>query len=67
MTALLDAAIDHARGGGATLIEAYPIEPDSDLKRYDGYTGIASTFRRRGFREVARPRENQITLRLELA
>ena len=66
MTALLDAAVEHARQRGAKILEAYPIEHASDLKSYDGYTGIASTFRRRGFREVARPRETQVTMRLEL-
>ena len=66
MTGLLDAAVDYARERGANVIEAYPIEPAGDLKSYQGYTGIASTFRRRGFREVARPRENQSIMRKEL-
>ena len=66
MTALLDAAVEYARKRGAKVIEAYPIEPGGDLKSYHGYTGIASTFRRRGFREVARPRENQSIMRKEL-
>jgi GNAT superfamily N-acetyltransferase len=66
MTALLDAAIEYARERGANIIEAYPIEPGGDLKSYHGYTGIASTFRRRGFREVARPRPSQAMMRMEL-
>ena len=66
MTTLLDASIEHARRRGAKIVEAYPIEPSGDLKGYDGYTGIASSFRRRGFREVARPRPDQPIMRLEL-
>ena len=66
MTGLLDAAVDYARERGGKVIEAYPIEPGGDLKSYHGYTGIASTFRRRGFREVARPREGQSIMRKEL-
>jgi GNAT superfamily N-acetyltransferase len=67
MTALLDAAIEHAKQGGARIVEAYPIEPGGDLKGYHGFTGIASTFRRRGFREVAQPREGQLMMRLDLS
>ena len=66
MTTLVDAAIENARRRGARIIEAYPIEPSGDLKSYHGYTGIASTFRRRGFREVARPRPGQVMMRLEV-
>lgn len=66
MTTLLDAAIEHARRRGAKIIEAYPIEPSGGLKGYHGYTGIASTFRRRGFQEVARPRAGQVMMRLEV-
>ena len=66
MTALLDAAVEYARERGAKIIEAYPIEPESELKGYDGYTGIASTFQKAGFREVARPREGQVMMRKEL-
>jgi GNAT superfamily N-acetyltransferase len=64
MATLLDAAIENARRRGAKIIEAYPIEPSGGLKGYHGYTGIASTFRRRGFQEVARPRPGQVMMRL---
>jgi GNAT superfamily N-acetyltransferase len=66
MTALLDAAIENARRRGAKIIEAYPIEPSGDLKSYHGYTGVTSTFRRRGFQEVARPRPGQVMMRLAI-
>ena len=67
MTALLGAAVDYARRSGASTIEAYPLETSGDLKSYHGFTGIASTFRRSGFREVARPYPNQPMMRKELA
>lgn len=51
---LIDAAVRHARAHGASLVEAYPVE----LRKATGdafvYTGAASTFRARGFEEVAR-------------
>jgi GNAT superfamily N-acetyltransferase len=67
MTTLLDAAVDHARSHSARIIEAYPIEPSGDLKSYHGFTGIASTFHRRGFREVSRLRDGQVLMWRELA
>ena len=66
MTTLLEAAIENARRRGAKIIEAYPVEPSGELKSYHGYTGIASTFERRGFQEVARPRPGQVIMRLEV-
>jgi GNAT superfamily N-acetyltransferase len=66
MTALLEAAVDYSRDRGAKVIEAYPIEPGSALKGYDGYTGIVSTFKRHGFREVSRPRKGQVMMRKAL-
>jgi len=66
MTTLLDAAIENARRQGAKIIEAYPVEPSGELKGYHGYTGVASTFRRRGFQEVARRRPQQVIMRLEV-
>jgi len=54
------------RGMMARLLEAYPIEPTADLKRFDGFTGIASTFRRAGFVQVAGTEQN-LVMRKELA
>lgn len=48
-SALLEAAIAYAREHGAQTIEAYPIEPAKELKGFEGFTGIASTFRKAGF------------------
>ena len=66
MTRLLDAATDYARQHGATTVEAYPVEAGAWLGGYDGYTGIASAFRRAGFVEVARASERQLIMRREL-
>jgi GNAT superfamily N-acetyltransferase len=52
MSRLLTAAFDYARDGGARVVEAYPIDPQGDLKSYHGFTGIASVFERTGFVRV---------------
>ena len=54
--ALLDAAIDHARGRGAVALEAYPIviEEGADTVHPDAaFTGTLPMFERAGFRVVA--------------
>jgi GNAT superfamily N-acetyltransferase len=48
------AAVAHARKRGARLVEAYPVDPRGELADAWAYTGLASTFLRAGFREVAR-------------
>jgi len=63
MTKLLSAAIDYARERGAKIVEAYPVELKGGLTGYSGYTGIASTFRKAGFVEVARRSERQPVMR----
>ena len=66
MAALLEAAVEYAKERGARTVEAYPIEPGSDLQRFDGFTGIASTFRKAGFIEVKRISEKQVMMRKEV-
>ena len=62
---LLKAAIDYATSKGAALIEGYPIEllkgktPDVFV-----WTGLAQTFLRAGFKEVARRSETRPIMRL---
>jgi GNAT superfamily N-acetyltransferase len=54
--ALLDAAIDHARGRGAVALEAYPIviEAGAEAIHPDAaFTGTLPMFERAGFRVVA--------------
>jgi GNAT superfamily N-acetyltransferase len=53
--ALLRAAVVHAAGRGATIVEGYPVEPTSDrLPDAFAWTGLPSAFRAAGFVEVAR-------------
>jgi len=53
--ALLRAAVAHARRHGARIVEGYPIEPGGKrLADTFAWFGLASAFRRAGFREVAR-------------
>ena len=55
--ALLDAALDYARAGGAHVVEAYPVDASSGRKpANDLFHGVLSTFTQAGFREVARPK-----------
>lgn len=52
---LVEAAVAHARRRGAALIEAYPVDPrKAAVADAFVFTGLASTFRRAGFEEVAR-------------
>jgi ribosomal protein S18 acetylase RimI-like enzyme len=53
--ALLDAAIEHARERGATVLEAYPIRVDGDepVQAEAAFTGTLPMFERAGFKVVA--------------
>ena len=64
---LIDAAARFARENGATMLEAYPVEPRQDkMPDVFAWTGIAAPFRALGFREVARRSETRPILRLAL-
>ena len=64
MTArLLETAIAHARRKGATLIEAYPVDPDSPSYRFMGFVGA---FKKMGFTEVGRAGTRRHVMRLKL-
>jgi GNAT superfamily N-acetyltransferase len=65
-TALLTDAIDWARANGARLLDACPVETDANRPPTGLYHGVASTFRRAGFAEVARRRPDRPLMRLEL-
>lgn len=66
-SALLDAAIDFARGHGAGVLEAYPVDP-AVTKRSSNelYRGVLSVFLAAGFAEVARPKPDQAIVTLTL-
>jgi hypothetical protein len=55
MLELLEAAARFAAERGAELLEGYPVEPkDEKVSPLFLYHGVAETFRRAGFEEVAR-------------
>ncbi|WP_309083134.1 GNAT family N-acetyltransferase [Chelativorans sp.] len=60
---LVEAAVEHARGKGAKVVEAYPVDPDSPSYRFMGYV---SSFEAAGFRHVGRAGTRRHVMRLEL-
>jgi GNAT superfamily N-acetyltransferase len=65
---LLKAAAAHSAVHGARIVEGYPVEPRKDpMPDVFAWTGIASAFRRAGFKEVARRSEGRPIMRLEIA
>jgi ribosomal protein S18 acetylase RimI-like enzyme len=73
--ALLDAAIEYARGRGAEALEAYPVVVDegSEVSAESAFTGILPTFERAGFTVVAErasdpsARHRRVVVRRELS
>lgn len=58
--ALLRAAVEHAKKHGGRIVEGYPIEPKKGrMPAAFAYTGLASAFRKAGFKEVARNSETR--------
>ena len=57
-TALLEAAVDHARAHGATAVEGHPVDTDAlRADRVSGsalFTGTMRTFVGQGFSEIGR-------------
>jgi GNAT superfamily N-acetyltransferase len=66
-TALLRAAVAHAREHGARIVEGYPTEPrKTPAPDAFVWTGLPAAFRRTGFREVARRSPTRPIMRLTL-
>jgi GNAT superfamily N-acetyltransferase len=64
---LIEAAVDYAGSQGARIVEAYPVDPGTD--RFDSgsaFTGTIGTFRRLGFKEVARRSKRRGVLRYSI-
>lgn len=59
--ALLRGAVDHARGQGAQVVEAYPVAPESPTY---GYMGRVPAFEAAGFVEVGRAGKRRHVMRL---
>jgi GNAT superfamily N-acetyltransferase len=61
-TALLDGAIDWARGQGATILEGYPSDTQGQkIPAANAYSGTLSMFESAGFEVVARRQANKTT------
>ena len=60
---LLDAAIDRASEAGASIVEAYPVDPDSPSYRF---MGVRSMYLARGFEEVGRAGTRRHVVRLRV-
>ena len=66
MRPLIDGALEFARARGASLVEAYPLDPGSGERPSGAFTGIAGPFRDSGFVEVAQRSRARVILRREL-
>ncbi len=61
---MLQAAVEYASQHGARIVEGYPIEPKKDrTPDIYAFTGMASTFKKLGFQEVARRSESRPIMR----
>ena len=61
---LIRAAVQYAADNGATIVEAYPVEPQKEnMPDVFAFTGIASAFLKEGFVEVARPTPTRPVMR----
>jgi GNAT superfamily N-acetyltransferase len=63
---LLKAASAHVRRRGGRIVEGYPVEPPGRMADAFVWTGLASAFRRAGFREVARRSKTRPIMRRDL-
>lgn len=66
MTALIVAALQAAKRAGAPALEAYPVDTSVPKSTTNIYTGTASTFRRAGFKTVARRASSRPIMRHDL-
>lgn len=60
---IIKAAIEHARSRGATIVEAYPVDPDSPSYRFMGFVPV---FERAGFCEVGRAGTRRYVMQLRI-
>lgn len=64
MRPLIAAAVDYAKENGATVVEAYPVDPDAPSYRFMGFVPV---FVEAGFAEVGRAGRRRHVMRLTLA
>jgi GNAT superfamily N-acetyltransferase len=65
-SALLRAALAYAKKRGARILEGYPNEPGKRWPDAYAFAGLATAFRKAGFREVARPSQTRRIMRRAL-
>ena len=63
-TKLLKAAVDFARARGAKIVEGYPHDSQKATADAFVYTGLASAFRKAGFKDVARRSKTRPIMRV---
>lgn len=66
MSALVRAAVAHARAAGARAVEAYPVDYRKPVGTTFLYHGVARVFLRSGFREVERRSATRPIVRMDL-
>jgi GNAT superfamily N-acetyltransferase len=66
MEQLIGAAVDFAKGQGATIVEGYPRPSGGKVASTTLYVGTANCFERAGFKVVARPSGKRAIVRKEL-
>jgi GNAT superfamily N-acetyltransferase len=63
----IQAAIEHARGKGARVIEAYPTVPrEGQLPPVSSFMGVPSMYERSGFVKCAQPSRSRLVMRCTL-
>lgn len=65
-TGLIDAAVKEARAAKAPALEAYPIDTTKLSATWNLFTGVASVFRKAGFRTVVRRKPHRPIMRHDL-
>jgi GNAT superfamily N-acetyltransferase len=60
---LIEGAVAHARENGATVVEAYPVDPDSPSYRFMGFVPV---FAAAGFADLGKPGKRRHVMRLPL-
>jgi GNAT superfamily N-acetyltransferase len=64
---MIEAAVRYAKSQGASIVEAYPVEPKTTpMPAVFAYPGIASAYLAAGFKEVARRSETRPIMRRRL-
>jgi GNAT superfamily N-acetyltransferase len=61
---LIAAALDHAKTNGATIVEAYPVDPDAPSYRFMGFVPV---FVAAGFADLGRAGKRRHVMRYRLA